>query len=217
MEKVQTTKSEVCSTRATYQDVLDAPSHEVAEIVDGKLYTHPRPAVPHAVAASGLSHLIGSSFHSGSRDPGGWWIIIEPELHFGDDVLVPDIGGWRRERLPVPPTGAYFTLAPDWVCEVLSPATRKLDLTLKRAAYAREGVAYHWFVDPEARSLAAFELQDGQWELIDTLYNDATVSLPPFEAISFSLAELWPPHTVHRELQNLLNVESELEQTESVK
>ena len=206
MEKAQTTKSEVCPTLATYQDVLDAPPHKVAEIVDGKLYTHPRPATPHALAGSGLSHLIGSSFHSGSRNPGGWWIIVEPELHFGDDVLVPDIGGWRRERLPAPPTGAYFTLAPDWVCETLSPLTRKLDLGGKSAVYAREGVTYHWFVDPDDQSLAVFELRDSQWELIDALYNDATVSLPPFEAISFNLAELWPPNSIHREIPDMLNI-----------
>ena len=206
MEQLQTTKSEACSTRATYQDVLEAPPHYVAEIVDGKLYTHPRPAPLHALAVGRLLTIIMSSFHFGRGGPGGWWILREPEIHLGEDVVVPNITGWRRKRMPRLPTGAYCTLAPDWVCEALSSLTRKLDLGGKSAVYAREGVAYHWFVDSDAQSLAAFELRDSQWELIDALYNDATVSLPPFEAISFNLAELWPPNSIHREIPDMLNI-----------
>lgn len=199
MSKIQTTKLEKASPRATYQDVLDAPPHLVAEIVDGRLYTHSRPAAPHAIAGSGLGMLIGTPFHFGNGGPGGWWILDEPELHFGDDVVVPDIAGWRRERMPEMPKEAYFTLAPDWVCEVLSPSTRKLDLGGKWVVYARAGVDYHWFVDPDARSLEAYRLSGTEWVLIDRLYEDASVSLPPFEAISFSLADLWPPHAVHKD------------------
>ncbi len=143
MSKSQATKANSTIPRATYQDVLDAPPHMVAEIVDGKLYTHPRPAIPHAMASSRLGYFIGPPFEFGSGGPGGWWIIDEPELHLGDDIVVPDIAGWRRERVPVMPSGAFCTLAPDWVCEVLSPSTRKLDLGGKRAIYAREGVADH--------------------------------------------------------------------------
>ena len=114
--------------------------------------------------------------------------------------MVPDIAGWRRERVPVFPSGAYCTLAPDWVCEVLSPSTRKLDLGGKRAVYARERVSYLWLADPIVQSLEAFELRGTQWVLIDTLFDDAPVSLPPFEAISFNLGNLWLPHAVHKEL-----------------
>ena len=185
-------------SRATYQDVLDAPPHMVAEIIDGTLYTHPRPAPPHALASSDLSGILNPPFRRGRGGPGGWWILFEPELHLGDDIVVPDLAGWRRERMPELPPEAYFTLAPDWVCEVLSPATRKLDLGSKNAIYARAGVSHLWLVDPEARSLEAYALRDKQWVLIDTLFDDASVSLPPFDAISFDLGDLWVPHILHK-------------------
>ncbi len=198
MSKLPITKNECTLPRATYQDIVGAPPHMVAEIVDGKLYTHPRPAPLHALTSTRLGAKISPPFDFGDNGPGGWWILAEPELHFGNDVVVPEFAGWRRVRMPVLPSEAYFTLAPDWVCEVLSPSTRKLDLGRKRAIYAREGVAYHWFVDPIARSLTAYELRGNEWKLIDAISDDAMVSLPPFEAIRFSLSDLWPPHTVHR-------------------
>ena len=101
--------------RATYQDVIDAPAHRVAEIVDGTLYTHPRPAPPHTIASSVLVGELNPPFHRGRGGPGGWWILNEPELHLGEDILVPDLAGWRRERMPEPPDTAYFSVAPDWV------------------------------------------------------------------------------------------------------
>ena len=178
--------------RADYRDVLNAPAHMVAEVIEGVLHTQPRPAMPHAWASSGLSARINPPFNYGDGGPGGWWIVFEPELHLGEDILVPDLAGWRRERMPDYPDTAYTTLAPDWVCEVLSPGTRKIDLYEKRPIYAREGVPHLWFVDPLARGLEAFELRDGQWLLIASLKDAAAVSVPPFEAITFSLADLWP-------------------------
>ncbi len=202
MVKSQTVKDLTSSPRATYQDVLDAPQYMVAEVVDGKLYTHPRPAFPHAMACSALGGMINQFFQFGRGGPGGWWILDEPEIHLDEDIVVPDIGGWRRERMPEPPNAAFTTLAPDWVCEVLSPPTRKLDLGGKQAVYARESVGYLWFVDPDARFLQAFELSGTKWTLIDTLFDDAPVSLPPFDTISFSLGDLWPTHTVHKGTPN---------------
>ena len=178
--------------RATYQDVLDAPAHRVAEIVDGTLYTQPRPAPPHAVASSRLGFDLGGPFDRGRGGPGGWWIIDEPELHLGEDILVPDLAGWRRERMPKLPDTAYFSLAPDWVCEVLSASTRKLDLHGKRPVYAREGVAHLWLVDPADRALEAFELREGQWVLVASAQGDDPVSIRPFDAVTFGLGDLWP-------------------------
>ena len=178
--------------RTTYQDVLDAPAHRVAEIVDGTLYTHPRPAMPHALASSYLGDELVSPFGKGRGGPGGWWIIDELELHLGEDILVPDLTGWRRERMPEYPETAYVTLAPDWVCEVLSASTRRLDLHGKRPIYAREGVPYLWLVDPGDRTLEAFELHDGQWLLIASAKDDEPISIRPFDAITFSLGDLWP-------------------------
>ena len=177
--------------RATYQDVLDAPAHQVAEIIDGTLYTHPRPAPAHTIASSVLGGTLNPPFHRGHGGPGGWWILDEPELHLGDEVLVPDLAGWRRERMPERPETAYFTLPPDWVCEVLSASTRRVDLHTKRPVYAREGVAHLWLIDPTDRTLEAFELRDPEWTLIATAKDDDPVSVRPFDAITFSLGELW--------------------------
>jgi hypothetical protein len=177
---------------ATYQDVLDAPPHKVAELVDGALHVHPRPALPHAFAGSSLGVELGGPFQKGRGGPGGWWIIYEPEVHLAADVLVPDVAGWRKERMPVFPDAPWTDLAPDWVCEVLSPGTRRFDLTDKRRVYARSGVAHLWMIDPEARTFEAFALQDDAWVLVAALKEDDEVRVPPFDAISFPLSELWP-------------------------
>ena len=135
----------------------------LGQIVDGTLHVSPRPPTLAALAKTRLSAGLGRAFDRGRDGPGGWWIFHEPELHFGEDVLVPDVTGWRRERMPKLPDTDYVSLAPDWACEVLSPATRRLDLVDKRPVYAREGVPHLWLVDPADRTLEAFELHDGQW------------------------------------------------------
>ena len=200
MKKSHATETVTDSTPATYQDVLNAPPHMVAEVIDGTLYTNPRPDPTHTTASSGLGICIGPPFHFGRGGPGGWWILDEPELHLNQDIVVPDLAGWRRERMRELPTETYFTLVPDWVCEVLSPSTRNLDLGVKRAIYAREGVKFLWFVDPMERSLETFQLLGAKWVLIDKLFDNASVSLPPFEAVCFDLDDLWPPPTVHKSL-----------------
>ena len=135
---------------------------------------------------------IGAPFDSGPDDPGGWWILDEPELHLSADVVVPYLVGWRRERMPAFPETAWFELPPDWVCEVLSPATRKIDLTDKRRLYATAGLGHLWFVDPLAPTLEAFALRDGAWTLIAALKDDDEARVPPFDAIAFPLSVLWP-------------------------
>ena len=125
---------------ATYDDLMKVPDIMVAEILNGELHATPRPADPHTKAASVLGMLVGPPFHQGRGGPGGWWILDEPELHLGADVLVPDVAGWRRERMPRSPETAFYVVVPDWVCEVLSPSTSKVDRTKKLSIYAREGV-----------------------------------------------------------------------------
>lgn len=149
--------------RATYEDVLRAPAHMIAEILNGTLYLSPRPASPHCGASSALGDELGPPFKRGRGGPGGWLIVDEPELHLGADIVVPDLAGWRRTRLPKLPNSAFITLAPDWVCEVLSPRTHRLDRVEKRAVYAREGVQYLWLVDPLERTLEAYELISSRW------------------------------------------------------
>ncbi len=183
------------SGKATYKDVLDAPPHMTAEVLAGKLHTHPRPAARHAWASSALGIEVGSPFSRGRGGPRGWWIIDEPELHFGsggEDIAVPDLAGWRRETMPEYPDAAYFDIAPDWVCEILSPSTMRIDRHEKAEIYARERVSHMWFVDPGVQMLEAFELRGGRWTLLATLADDAPVSLPPFDAVTFPLDALWP-------------------------
>jgi len=180
---------------ATYQDVLDAPEHLVAEVLAGDLYTHPRPAAPHAEAASVLGMDLGSAFHRGRGGPGGWIILYEPDLHLGQDILVPDLAGWRRERLPAVTDAAYFELAPDWACEVLSRSTALVDRRLKLPLYAREKVAHVWLVDPIARSVEVFRLDGESYRLVVTRGEDEVVRLEPFDAIELELGALWPRPT----------------------
>ena len=185
------------STRrpATYEDLLAVPEHLVAEIIDGELVTSPRPAPRHADAGSGLGAALRLAFDRGGGGPGGWRIITEPELHLRDDVLVPDIGGWRRERLPQLPDVAYFPLAPDWVCEVLSPSTAALDRGRKLRIYAREGVRHAWLVDPIEQRVEVLRRDGAEWMPIAAGHGQGRLRAEPFEAIEVDLTWLWdePP------------------------
>ena len=176
---------------ATYDDLLAVPEHLVAEIIDGELFTSPRPAPRHASATAGLSGALHGPFDRGRGGPGGWRILVEPELHFGRDVLVPDLAGWRRDRLPELPHEAYFTLPPDWVGEVLSPSTASLDRGKKLAVYARERIRYVWLVDPIAATVEIFELDAGRWILTFRAGGGETIPLPPFDAVPLDLTLLW--------------------------
>lgn len=178
--------------RATYEDVLAAPPHMVAEIHDGELFLSPRPAKPHAQAATTLGEELGPPFKRGRGGPGGWIILFEPELHLGADILVPDLGGWRRERMPeIVADVPYFTLAPDWVAEVISPTTVKRDRTTKLSIYAREGVRFVWLIDPLVRTLEVFARDERGWLLRGTFSDDAKVRAEPFDAIELDLGLLW--------------------------
>ncbi|WP_341328301.1 Uma2 family endonuclease [Methylotuvimicrobium sp. KM2] len=176
---------------ATYQDLCAVPDNMIAEIIGGALYTQPRPSPRHARASSSLGDEIVSPFDKGRGGPGGWWILDEPECHLGFDILVPDLAGWRREHLPRLPEGAYFELAPDWVCEVLSSGTARIDRVEKMPIYAREGVAHVWLIDPVLRILEVFENTESGWLLLGVFENDDAISIAPFDAITFNLSVLW--------------------------
>ena len=181
--------------RATYEDVLNAPENKVAEILDGELFLSPRPAPRHTVASSEIGMAIGPPFHRGVGGPGGWWILDEPELHFGEQVVVPDLAGWRRERMPVMPEEAYFSLAPDWICEVLSPSTTRIDRGRKLRIYAGAGVPHAWLVNPQDRTLEVLRLRDGAWTIVAVWEDAAVVRAEPFEAMELDLGSFWaqPP------------------------
>lgn len=178
---------------ATYEDLFDLPEHLVGEILHGQLITQPRPGPRHARSASVVGAELMGPYDKGHGGPGGWWILDEPELHLGSHILVPDLAGWRRERMPVFPETAYFTLAPDWVCEVLSPGTARVDRVVKMPIYAEQGVEWIWLVDPDQRTLEVYRLLQGHWLLEQTAQQNDAVTAPPFAEHRFSLADLWAP------------------------
>jgi len=179
--------------KATYDDLLRVPDTMVAEIVDGELYTSPRPATPHARAEVAVARALGpfDDDPSSSGAVGGWWILIEPELHLGEDVLVPDLAGWRRSRMPAIPNAAAIALAPDWVCEIVSPRTSRLDRAHKMPAYAREGVEHLWLIEPLGRTLEVYRIEGGPWVLVETHADAARARVAPFEALEVDLSRWW--------------------------
>lgn len=178
-------------TLATYADVLALPENLTGELIHGALHTQPRPSPKHARSISGLGGTLVPPFDFGDDGPGGWIILDEPECHLDGHVLVPDLAGWRQERLPQFPDTPYFTTVPDWACEVLSLSTARKDKALKLPLYGRLGVPYCWLVDPEARTLEAYASHAGVWTLLGVWADDAEARIPPFEAISLKLARLW--------------------------
>ncbi len=176
---------------ASYSDILALPAEVVGEIVDGELVVSPRPAPQHSAASSALGATLGPPFQFGDGGPGGWWILDEPEVHLMEDVVVPDLAGWRRERMPSLPTEAFFTLRPDWLCEVLSPSTSRLDKTRKLPSYARAGVPHVWLIDPSAQTLDVYRLELGRWVVVASHGGDERINAEPFEAVTMDLGRLW--------------------------
>ncbi|MGH8551452.1 MAG: Uma2 family endonuclease [Methylococcales bacterium] len=181
---------------ATYQDLFDLPDYVIGEILNGQLITQPRPAPRHARSASIIGGEIMAPYDQGRSGPGGWWILDEPELHLGANILVPDLAGWRRERMPYFPDEAYFSIAPDWICEVLSPGTARTDRAVKMPIYAGESVQWLWLVDPDVRILEVYHWFEGQWLLEHTWQNNEVAKAPPFDAISMNMSDFWAPQAI---------------------
>ena len=149
--------------QTTYKDLLALPEHLVGEIVGGELVVSPRPAMQYAGGVTAL----------------------------GATIVVPDLAGWRVDRMPAPPSETFMTLAPDWVCEVLSPSTGRHDRTKKLPIYARASVAHLWLIDPLAQTLEVYRLDAGFWLLLATHGGDDPVRAEPFEAAVVELSRLW--------------------------
>jgi len=179
--------------RATYEDLLKVPDILIAEILDGELITSPRPASPHARATSVIRVEIDPFDRrpGGPSGPGGWWTLFEPELHLNADILVPDLAGWRRERMPVLRDVPYFEQAPDWVCEVVSPSTGRLDRVRKMPIYAREQVRHIWLVDPLQQTLEVYRLEEQRWVLVSSHGDTEMIRAEPFEAIELDMSHWW--------------------------
>jgi Uma2 family endonuclease len=176
-----------------YQQYLELPEYKRGEIINGTLYIMSRPAPPHANAATVLTSELNLAFQRGRGGPGGWWIIAEPEIHFAPkEPLSPDIAGWRVDRMPSLPNTAHFELAPDWICEVLSKSTERIDRQEKLPIYARHGIKHAWLLDPIAKLLEVYALDSKQqWRTVEIIEGDRTVRVAPFDAIEIELASLW--------------------------
>jgi Uma2 family endonuclease len=181
------------ATHATYNDLLKAPEEFTAELLDGKLVLWSRLAGPHKRAIAALGMDIGSAYDRGREGPGDWWIMHGPEVHFDVDarVIVPDLAGWRRERMPMYPSDHKYRIAPDWVCEVLSPSTSRWDRTTKLPLYAEYGVAYAWFVEPVLQIVEVKKLVDRVWTDIGLYGGDAKFRAEPFEEVEIDLGSIW--------------------------
>ena len=182
--------------RATYEDVLAAPPHVVAEVLFGVLYTSPRPAPRQARAASRLGGTLDGPFDRGRDGPGGWVLLDEPELHLGSepDILVPDLAGWHRDRLAgLPRERPWTAVAPDWICEVLSPSTQAIDRGLKLEIYLREQVRHVWLIDPINLILEIYRHDGPLWHRVAGYTGNVTVRAEPFDAIELPLQWLWEP------------------------
>jgi len=185
--------SAVIKETSLYEQLMNLPENVTGEIIEGVLHTQPRPTARHALAASAVEGELYNPYHKGRGGPGGWWILVEPEVHFIRDteVLVPDLAGWRRERMPVLPQDHRFEVVPDWVCEVLSPSTHRTDRVDKMKVYARYGVAYLWLIDPVAQILETYALDNGHWTVAGLYQGQDEVSATPFDAIVIALGDLW--------------------------
>ncbi|MBI5480486.1 MAG: Uma2 family endonuclease [Deltaproteobacteria bacterium] len=181
---------------ATYEDLLKVPDHMIGEILDGELEVSPRPGARHAwnatVMTADLLHRFGGPPDSPGA-PGGWWILFEPELHLEGDVAVPDLAAWRRERMPAIPDVAFFTLAPDWVCEILSRGRERAVRVKKMPLYARAGVGHAWLADPVAKVLEVLRLEGGRWLLLGAHAGGERVRAEPFDAVELDLGRWWLP------------------------
>ena len=180
--------SDVLHREATYEDLLKVPEHLVAEIVDGELFTSPRPGSRHGHATGKLFTQLQRLFDEEREE---WWFVFEPELHLGRDIFVPDIAGWRRTRMPVIPDVAAFELAPDWVCETVSEKTARLDRFKKLPRYATHRIPHAWLVDPANFGVEVYRLEDGRWVLIASHEGSVRVHAEPFEAGEINLGAMW--------------------------
>lgn len=179
---------------ATRAELEALPEHLVGELIEGVLYTAPRPRAVHANIGMLLGGDINGAFQRGRGGPGGWWILAEPGIELAAaEEIVPDLAGWRRERLPELPQDRSIQVVPDWVCEILSPSTRQHDLLVKRPFYARAGVDYMWLIDPLAQTLTVSQRSDGRWLELGIFGGAEPFRAEPFAAIELSMADWWAP------------------------
>lgn len=183
--------ADAAKKRCTLADLDALPEGTKAHLLNGTLVVPPRPSVPHQEAESALGAELRPPFQRGKDGPGGWLILVEPEIRIDGQSLAPDLGGWRRERLASLPRAPHIAISPDWVCEILSPSTARFDRGDKLDAYASWSVSHAWLVDPEAFTLEAYRLERGRWVRLGTWSESARVRVEPFDSYELDLSLLW--------------------------
>ena len=185
--------AEPARKRATYDDLYSIPENMIGEIIDGELFVSPRPSPRHSKASSVLSAGIVTPYQFGQGGPGGWIILYEVELKFAEECnpIVPDLSGWRIERFPETIDTNWISVPPDWVCEVLSPRTIRLDRVKKMAKYLKFDVQYVWLIDPSNKTLEVFRAESGRWVVLGVYAENDKVRAEPFQEIEIDLAGLW--------------------------
>ena len=185
--------AEAAREKATYEDLYNIPENMTGEIIDGELIVTPRPSRNHVYAASALGIEVGASYQFGrGGGPGGWIILDEPEIKLGENILVPDLAGWRRERFPGSEETNWISVPPDWACEVLSPSTLRVDKIKKMPTYGSYGVQHFWLIDPAPKILDVFKLESGRWVLLGVYAENDIVRAEPFLEVEIHLSNLWP-------------------------
>lgn len=183
--------AEPAKKEATYDDLYSISDNMTGEIIDGELIVTPRPSRKHIYTASALEVKIGAPYQFGEGGPGGWIILVEPEIRFSTNFLVPDLSGWKRERFPVEEETNWISVAPDWVCEVLSPGTAREDRVKKMSIYASHFVPYYWLIDPSEKILETLKLEEGKWIITGVFCEGESVRAEPFPEIAVDLGSLW--------------------------
>lgn len=176
---------------ATYDDLYSIPDNMVGEIIDGELIASPRPSRKHIYATSSLDKEIGPPFQGDKGGPGGWIILVEPEIALGDNIIVPDLAGWKRERFPVEEDHNWISVVPDWVCEVISPGTANIDRVRKMGIYLMHRVPYYWIIDPISKTLEVFENENSKWTVVGSFEGNDKVKVLPFHEVEINLSSLW--------------------------
>ena len=176
----------------TLADLDALPPDVKGEIIEGVLYTMTRPRGRHQLAATLVGEDLSGPFNRGRGGPGGWWILVEPGIELpGTPEIAPDLAGWTRDRLAALPEDEPIRVVPDWVCEILSPTTRRHDLLVKKPYYAKVGVRHHWIVDRLERTLTAYRLEGGLWLELGMFSEETDARVEPFAAVSLDISSWW--------------------------
>lgn len=163
------------------------------ELIEGTWHVKGYPPVLHSRVAAALVRAY-LSLRQGTGTKEGWWIVTEPDVILGDNRVIPSLAGWRKERVPEPPSGSRWRMTPDWICEIGSAATLSPSSAAKRDLYRRQRIPFLWEVDVADRCIEIWELGGNPPAHQLTMQvgaDEAAVCLAPFQSLQILPASLW--------------------------